>query len=509
MLPTDPDYLHDVAIVGFGPTGALLANLLGRAGRSVLVLERDLEVHPLPRAVHFDGEAMRIFQSAGLAEAVLGVARPSSKGMRFVNAAGETLMERRGLEGVGPQGWVNNWYFHQPRLDSALRDGASAMPNVTVALGQEVVRLDEYANYVRLSAGAPIRSSGVTHQARYVVGCDGARSLVRRHMGVDNEDLGLHQPWLVLDLLVDPASPRAQALPDHTMQLCDPGRPMTIVHVGGRRRRWEIMLMPGDDPLDAIRPEKFWPLLSRWIAPEDAVVERAAIYTFHSTIARQWRRRRLLLAGDACHQTPPFLGQGMCAGLRDAANLAWKLDAVLRRAAPDSLLDTYGSERIAHVRAFIDLAVYLGSIIQATDRQGAAERDRHFRERGAEIFDFPQPQLGPGAHQAAPPPAGVVFPQPRLPDGRLLDEAIGWRFAVIGTAQALGAVTPQTRRHWHERDIAVIDAGGPTIEAWLAAHECGALILRPDRYVFGTARTSAELDALTSALPYAATGRDR
>lgn len=261
-------------------------------------------------------------------------------------------------------------------------------------------------------------------------------------------------------------------------------------------------MMPGEDPLVAIRPEKFWPLLSRWIRPEDAVVERAAVYTFHATIARQWRRRRLLLAGDACHQTPPFLGQGMCAGLRDAANLAWKLDAVLRRVAPDSLLDTYGSERIAHVRAFIELAVYLGSVIQATDKRGAAARDRHFREQGAEIFDFPQPQLGPGAHQDAPPPTGVVFPQPRLPDGRLLDEAIGWRFAVVGTARTLGAVTAETRRRWHERDIVVIDEGGPTIDAWLAAHDCGALILRPDRYVFGTARTATDLDALTNALPY-------
>ncbi|MGE0421495.1 MAG: bifunctional 3-(3-hydroxy-phenyl)propionate/3-hydroxycinnamic acid hydroxylase [Reyranellaceae bacterium] len=502
MQPTDPDYLYDVAIVGFGPTGALLANLLGRAGRSVLVLERDPEVHPLPRAVHFDGEVMRIFQTAGLAEAILGVARPSAKGMRFINAAGETLMERRGAEGVGPQGWVNNWYFHQPRLDSALREGAAALPNVTVALGHEVVRLDEHADYVRLSSGAPVRVRGVTHQARYVVGCDGARSLVRRHMGVDNEDLGLHQPWLVLDLLIDPASPRAQALPDHTMQLCDPSQPMTIVHVGGRRHRWEIMLMPGEDPDKAIRPENFWPLLSRWIAPGDAVIERAAVYTFHSTIARQWRRRRLLLAGDACHQTPPFLGQGMCAGLRDAANLSWKLDAVLRRVASDALLDTYGSERIPHVRAFIELAVYLGSVIQATDKRGAAARDRHFREQGAEVFDFPQPQLGPGARNPAAPPVGVVFPQPRLPDGSLLDEAIGWRFAAIGTRPALGGVSAQTRRRWHERDIAVIDDGVPTIEAWLAAHDCAALILRPDRYVFGTARTSAELDALTSALPY-------
>src|SRR6185369_12162511 len=356
--------MKDVAILGYGPVGALLANLLGQAGLSVAVYERETAVFPLPRAVHFDGEVMRIFQSAGLAGRIAQETRPSSQGMHFVNAEGQTLMVRRGVEGRGPQGWPNNWYFHQPALEAILRDGVARFPNVRVHLGREIADVAEL-------------------DARYIVGCDGARSLVRRAIGSRQHDLGLHQPWLVVDLLCDPDSPRVKALPEYTIQLCDPRRPMTVVNVGGRRRRWEIMLMPGDDPDRLTEPGIFWPMMQRWLGPQDAVLERAAVYTFHSLVQEGWRKGRLLLAGDACHQTPPFLGQGMCAGMRDAANLTWKLVALLKDGAPDALLDTYESERLPHVQIFIDLAVKLGAVLQETDPTAAAARDRRF-EAGAE-----------------------------------------------------------------------------------------------------------------------------
>ena len=454
--------MKDVAILGYGPVGALLANLLGQAGLSVAVYERDTTIYSLPRAVHFDGEVMRIFQSVELAERIAAPARPSSQGMHFVNAEGWTLMVRRGIEGPGPQGWPNNWYFHQPALEQILRDGVDRFANVEVHLGQEITDVDEL-------------------DARYIVGCDGARSLVRRAIGSRPRDLGLHQPWLVVDLLCNPESPRVKALPDYTVQLCDPARPMTLVNVGGGRRRWEIMLMPGDDPARLTEPEIFWPMMTRWLGPEDATLERAAVYTFHSIVQEGWRRENLLLAGDACHQTPPFLGQGMCAGMRDAANLAWKLSAVLRGGAPYSLLDTYESERAPHVRAFIELAVKLGAVLQETDPAAAAARDARFAT-GAEMFDFPQPQLGPGCRADAPPPVGTIFPQPRLCGGRLMDESIGLRFAILGDAKILDGLAT--------RAVLLPGVGSE----WLALHGARAVILRPDRYVFALARTRAELD---------------
>jgi 3-(3-hydroxy-phenyl)propionate hydroxylase len=442
----------DVAILGYGPVGALLANLLGQAGLRVGVFEREREIHDLPRAVHFDGEVMRIFQNAGLAERIAAATRTSSRGMHFVNAEGRTLMIRRGADGIGPNGWQGNWYFHQPGLEATLREGVGRFANVEVHLGREIASVDEL-------------------DARWVVGCDGARSLVRQAIGSRRIDLGLHQPWLVVDLICDPASPRVQALPEYTVQLCDPARPMTVVNVGGRRRRWEIMLMPGDDPARLTDPAIFWPMMARWVRPEDAVLERSAVYTFHSVVQEGWRRGRLLLAGDACHQTPPFLGQGMCAGMRDASNLAWKLAAVLRGEADESLLDTYESERLPHVRAFIELAVKLGGVLQETDPRKAADRDRRFAAGGTEMFDFPQPQLGPGCRADAPPPVGTIFPQPLLADGRRMDEAIGPRWAVVGETALLAAQRPDA--------VALPGVGAD----WLAARGLRAALLRPDRYI--------------------------
>lgn len=413
--------------------------------------------------MHFDGEVMRIFQSAGLAEKIAAVVRPSSRGMHFVSGEGRTLMIRRGIDGPGPHGWAGNWYFHQPILEGALREGLKRFADVRVHLGHEVASVDDL-------------------DARYVVGCDGARSLVRQAIGSRHIDLGLHQPWLVVDLLCDPASARVMALPDYTVQLCDPARPMTVVNVGGDRRRWEIMLMPGDDPVRLTDPDVFWPMMARWLAADDAKLERAAVYTFHSVVQEGWRKGRLLLAGDACHQTPPFLGQGMCAGMRDAANLAWKLAAIIKGDAPDALLDTYESERLPHVRAFIDLAVRLGAVLQETDPAAAAARDRRF-ETGAEIFDFPQPQLGPGCRLDAPPPVGTIFPQPRLANGHLMDEAIGQRFAIVGEASMLNGL---------QTDAVLLPGVGLD---WLHRHKLRGAILRPDRYVCAAACDRQELEA--------------
>lgn len=500
----EPEF--DVVVVGFGPVGALLANLLGRHGLRVLVLERDAEIHPLPRAVHFDGEVMRVFQAAGLAGAVEDVARATSRGMHFVNAAGETLMVRRGTEGPGPHGWANNWYFHQPELDAALRAGAARFANVEVRLGHEAQVLRDEGDHVSVGIRSVATGASDALIARYVVGCDGARSLVRDAIGASMRDLGLHQPWLVVDVVASPGSERAKRLPDYTVQHCDPRRPMTRVHVKGFRHRFEIMLMPGDDEEEIVRPERIWPMLApHGIGPDDVRIERSAIYTFHSLVAAPWRRGRLMLAGDSAHQTPPFLGQGMCAGIRDASNLAWKLAMVAAGAAGESLLDTCETERAPHVRAFIELAVRLGALIQATDPAVAEARDAEFRVSGPRMFDFPQPRLGPGIWTGDAPACGDVFPQTRLPDGRRLDDAVGNRFAVL-SALPLDA---RTRRACDEGrrgglDLAFIDAPGPAVAEWLAAREAAAVIVRPDRYVFALARDEADvrrtLESLASRL---------
>ncbi len=490
----EPEF--DVVVAGFGPVGALLANLLGRCGLRVLVLERDADLHPLPRAVHFDGEVMRVFQAAGLAEAVAGVARPTSKGMHFVNAAGETLMVRRGTDGPGPHDWASNWYFHQPELDAVLRAGVARFASVEVRLGHEVRAVRDVGGHASVTVREVKTGASSDPTARYVVGCDGARSLVREAIGASMRDLGLHQPWLVVDVVARAGSERASRLPDFTVQHCDPRRPMTRVHVKGLRHRWEIMLMPGDDEAEIVRPARVWPLLAHAIGPDDAHLERAAVYTFHALVAAPWRRGRLMLAGDSAHQTPPFLGQGMCAGIRDASNLAWKLAMVVAGKAGESLLDTYESERSPHVREFIELAVRLGAVIQATDPAVAEARDAEFRASGPRMFDFPQPRLGPGVWTGGSPASGAVFAQPRLADGRRLDEAVGGRFAVLSVLP-LDALDARARSPGDEPrdglDLAFVDAPGPEVEAWLAGRGAAAVVVRPDRYVFATAHDEAAL----------------
>ena len=491
---------HDVAIVGLGPTGAVLANLLGAAGLSVLVVEREAGIFPLPRAIHFDGEVLRILQGAGLREQALAIARPGEQGMHFVNAAGETMLIRGGSAALGPHGGANNYYFHQPELEAVLREGLGRFPNVEVRLRHELSGLAQDADGVTLELRDAGGGAASPARARYLVGCDGARSPVRRHVGSTMVDLGLRQPWLVFDVVLT----QPVALPDHTVQHCDPARPMTYCNVVGDRRRWEIMVLPGDDREALVRPESLWRLVAPWLRPDQARLERAAVYTFHSVIAEGWRRGRLLLAGDACHQTPPFLGQGMCAGIRDAANLAWKLEAVLARAAPEALLDTYESERAPHVRALIELAVRLGNIIQTTDPALAAERDARFRAGRPEIFELPPQVLGAGAFDAAPgTPAGRPFPQPRLGDGRLLDELLGRRSAVIGRADAIAAAAPATAERWRRAGALVIDRPDAPLRDWLEAHEAAAVVLRPDRYIVGVARTGPDLDRISQYLPAA------
>ena len=489
--------LWDVAIVGYGPAGATLANLLGQYGLSVLVLEREAEIYPLPRAIHFDGEVMRVFETAGLRAPIDAITRPGLKGMYFNNAAGETLLIRAGSSAHGPHGCANNHYFHQPELEAVLRAGLARYPQVQVRTRHEVLAIEDGAEHARLQVRD--LASGQTHsvQARYVVGCDGARSLARKAMGAPMRDLGLHQPWLVFDVRLKTEVP---SLPDHTVQHCDPARPMTYCNVTGNRRRWEIMLMPGDDPEQLVQPQTLWQLVGKWVTPEQADIERAVIYTFHSVIAERWRQGRIFLAGDAAHQTPPFLGQGMCAAIRDAANLAWKLEAVLRGRADEALLETYASERAPHVQAFIELAVRLGDIIQTTDPQAARERDARFKAGQPEIFHFPAPRLGPGVWQGEHPQVAQIFPQPTLPDGRALDAVVGLNFALI-TEPALLA-SPEARERWAGLGVRCVPAQGALSE-WLNTHGVRAVLLRPDRYILGVANTADELESLAAQLPQA------
>ena len=487
----------DVAIIGYGPVGAALANLLGLCGLSVVVLEREPSLYHLPRAVSLDGEGMRLFQTIGLADRLLPKLNVS-RNIRHVNAEGRLLLLiARG--GIGPDGWNNAYRFYQPELEGVLREGAARFHNVDGRLRCDVFALDEGSDHVSLRyedlANGRLRE--VT--ARYVVGCDGARSTVRRFIGSALQDLRSHERWIVLDMILErqpagvPEAADENGVLVDAIQYCDPARPKTFVPMPGKRHRWEFMLMPGDDPVAIVRPDSIYHLLEPWkIDRAQSQIERAVVYTFHSSLATKWRRDRLLLAGDSAHQMPPFLGQGMGSGLRDALNLAWKLRCVVQRGAPDGLLDSYETERMAHVRAYIELAVELGSVIQATDPEKARQRDKELLANPTMLKPL-APRLGPGLHGDAAAPAGTRAEQPRLAGDRRLDDHVGYRFAVLASPHLVAALSAGIREKLAGMDAAVVSADGEAA-AYLARLGVGAVVIRPDRHILGVASAVQELD---------------
>ena len=504
------DITCDVAIIGYGPTGQMLSLLLGEKGYQVAVFERWPNLYPQPRAVHYDHEIARVFQGVGIAEALASVVEPGGI-YEWRNARGETLLRFDWSE-QGVSGWPSSTMFSQPQLEAILDSSVKALPSVTVYQGWAVEHVEQTQDAMQLQARKhTVTSSGellpaedlLSVRARYVVGADGANSFLRQHMRTSLTDLGFLFDWLVVDII--PHEPREWNPPN--LQLCDPARPTTVVSGGKGRRRWEFMRLPGESVEDLNNSETAWQLLAPWdITPENATLERHALYTFKARWADSWRDGRLLLAGDAAHQTPPFAGQGLCAGVRDAVNLAWKLDLVLSGLAEESLLDTYTSERLPNVQSYIQFAVELGKIICISDPEAARMRDEQMVAVRQQSGGLPPPVFlpGPGIFLEGDPLAGQVFLQREVAHhGRrgLFDDLVDGGFCLISMIgdpasylspddeaffTSIGghcvALSSSTDKH---NDQAIDISGAYT--DWFAANTCAVVLTRPDFMIYGTA----------------------
>jgi 2-polyprenyl-6-methoxyphenol hydroxylase-like FAD-dependent oxidoreductase len=476
----------DVAVVGAGPVGLLTAVLLGQAGHDVVLLERRERPYGLPRAVHYDDEAARVLAAAGLADALAPLVEPAGV-YEWRNAAGDTLLAFDRSQ-RGPSGWPEGTLFSQPDLERVLTDRVAELPAVSLRRGVEAFAVTDEGSSARV-----VTADGEL-TAAWVVGADGARSTVRSAVGGPVTDLGFASDWLVADLRMR----RERTFEPSFWQLCDPARPTTVVPSGPGRRRWEFLRPPGAPEPDEA---EVWRMLAEWdVAPEDADLERWTVYRFEARWAERWRAGRLLLAGDAAHEMPPFLGQGMCAGVRDAAALAWRLDSVLSGTAGDALLDSYGSERREHVRTVTELSVELGKVVCLTDPEEAVARDAAMTaggpvQRGSSVLDV---ALGPGLtladRSASPDPlAGHLAPQGVLAlDGRrgLADDVVGrqWILLVAADAGELPADAARRFRALGGRVVPVgpdVDVDG-TYRSWLTAAGRQTALLRPDGYVFGS-----------------------
>ncbi len=492
---------YDVAIVGFGPSGAVAAGLLGAQGLRTFVCDRAREVYEMPRAFALDHEIMRVFQQLGIAQEVLAFAEPFTPS-EFYGVDGQLIKRFTTVAPPYPLGYVPSLVFTQPEVERVLRVHVQKLPNVDVALGCELTGLAQNADEVRLDLK---QDDGTQRQvrARYLVACDGATSTVRNAVGIELQDLGFDQAWLVVDVRVNAQG--LAKLPQTSVQYCEPERPCTFLIGPQNHRRWEISINEGEDPKAVATPEGTWKLLSRWLTPQDGSLWRQASYRFHALVAERWRAGRVFVAGDAAHQQPPFLGQGMCQGIRDVANLSWKLGAVLQGVAPEALLDTYGEERKAHVTELTTRIKGIGLLVGERDVAKARARDAHLlAECGGVVKSVPrqnvQPALQGGLLSPQPHAAvGTIFPQPWVlcgpaGGGRTLLDTLtgsGWRLVLSPEAASWPAEVPTWLQQVSLGDD--IQEQDGVVAAWWTRMGVQAAIVRPDHYVYAVADNAASL----------------
>lgn len=509
---------YDVVQIGYGPVSQVLALMLARQGHRVAVAERWKEPYVLPRAVCIDHEVARILRAVGLGEGLDRVSRPAPL-YQWFNADWEELLSidwSAGSISGGPE--VN--FVHQPSLEAEFRAEVRTLPNVALNLGWELAHFTDRGDHVEVVLQEFEGTRTRTLRTRYLVGADGANSPVREALGIGREDRGFQADWLVVDMELHPGV--VLDIPA-CGQYCNPERPTTIVpggiHDGRVCRRWEFMRLPGETR-EALQDEAHvWSLLAPWVKPEQAKLVRHTIYTFRAQIADTWRRGRVLLAGDAAHTMPPFMGQGMCAGLRDAWNLSGKLDAVLRGQADDKLLDGYTAERKLHVGGVIDGAIYLGRIICTADPAEAAARDRAFKSGAAEkLPPFPHLTAGliaRGADGRPAPMAGLLSPHGtvrwRAREGRWDDVVgLGW-CVVVRNADPADLLRPDQFRALEGIGARVVGLtsgrGGDRVvdvegkySAFLKAHGATGMVVRPDFFLFGGVSEAGDLAALIDEL---------
>jgi 3-(3-hydroxy-phenyl)propionate hydroxylase len=525
---------YDVVIAGYGPTGAVAANLLGAKGHRVLVVEPALTVYDIPRAVHFDGEVMRIFQALGLGEEIHNMAAPG-KMIKFVNDRGWTLFQQDLSVVKRQHGWFNNLFFAQPRLETCLRAALENLPNIDVMLGWKVSGVDTHGTdkgtvdlQVTSMTGKNSDSQRIT--AGYLLACDGANSPVRKMLKMEQEDLDCDEPWLVCDLELEEGAQFNRT----AIQICDPSRPASLIPCENNHIRWEFMLNKSDEVSYMEDENNVRSLMSghlHHLSPDlkstDGKLIRAKVYTFHALIAKNFQLDRVFLLGDAAHQMPPFLGQGMCAGMRDAYNLSWKLSGVLNGDYSPKLLTTYNTERRVHVRKTVETAVAHGAIIQTKFWPKAFIRDTYlmlgrvfpwlvrFLKFGEGV------PLGNGLLMTDPEgkptkPVGEPLPQSWVTSTTNAsaspirsDDLLTEKFTVIGFGiDPLSIMAELSDYDW--LDTLHFGSGGSVQETdgeimnWVAENNVAVAILRPDRQVYGICKSAscagAELPAMIATL---------
>ena len=549
-------YDAEVVISGLGPTGLILAHMLGMRGHRVIVLEREPVFYGNARAVYTDDECMRVFQH-------LGVVADVQKDMlletpvQFVRPDGSVMGQYRPLS--RPFGWPVVNFFYQPYLETTLTSELSRYPNVEIRRGRELVDfmqdsegvdvLHQATRTYRFSEASDAKTEAAVDpdaqsiRAQYLVGADGGRSPVREKLGIKMTGKNFPEPWLVVDLKQKDREVGLRHIPYFSF-IVDPAMPAVSCVQPDGFHRFEFMMMHGQTKEWMEQPDTVRMLLSKYVDPDHFEIKRKLVYTFNALMADRWRNGRVLLAGDAAHMTPQFMGQGASSGVRDGFNLGWKLSAVLKKSAGDALLDSYELERRDHAQAMINTSVMLKNVVSMTNPVGTTVRDLALKGILAtpKLRDYfqngewkPAPIYTAGrycglARRSRKGAEGCMTPQPevRRIDGRrvLLDEVLGSDFSLIGldvdprnelSAESLNLLEQIGTRfvtvfRYGDRPqglnavarqaapglIEVEDIGGGMVE-WFesSGYVSGAIaIVRPDKFAFGIIGTSKVNSAL-------------
>ena len=473
----------DVTIVGLGPAGGTLANLLAMHGFSILILDREKSFYPLPRAVHFDDEIMRVFQTIGITKEFLKHTI-INKGTKFVNSKDKVILDWPRPKKITDNGWYPSYRFHQPDLEKKLRKKLKNYKKDSIEQNSEVKKIINSKNQVDIIYANISSHKEYIVRSKYLVGCDGANSITRKQMKTTMDNLGFTQKWAVVDLIL---KKKKNNLPDRTIQYSNPKQPATYCRNVGKRRRWEFAIKKNHSDKKVLSERYIWNFLKPWLKKSEAIIERKTIYTFESAIARKWRKGRVFIAGDAAHLMPPFMGQGMCAGIRDASNLAWKIANCLRNKFNETLLNTYQSERSLNVKEYIETTMRMGEFVNAVESIQITDNIRS-DNKGIKSMQSIKPKLGKGLGNLKDKNRGKTFPQFKIKNNKTLDN----NFSKKGMIVLSSDVNPKTSKYY-----SILKAKNfSNVSRYLKNIKSKAILVRPDRFILASARSNKEVNLL-------------